>query len=138
VQSHVALLGDAVSDYAFELGRKRQHGAVNFADRGEVVVGNPAPESQQLIVKDWCRIDCAQNALGGDLRFAVMRFNHDAHEALLPERNQHASADDRCDIRGHTVGEDHVQRDRQGNVAKFGHWLKDKLQLLFGAEQCLW
>jgi hypothetical protein len=53
-----------------------------------------------------------------------MQFDHDARDALLPEWNQHAPADDRRRIRPNTVGENHVQRHGQGDVTEFGHWLE--------------
>ena len=62
--------------------------------------------------------------LGGDGRLAVVKFDDDARHALLAERDQHASADDGRDVRGDTVGEDHVERHGDGDVAEFGHWLE--------------
>ena len=37
---------------ALEFGAQRKHGAEDFADRGEIVVGDPAAEAQQLIVEN--------------------------------------------------------------------------------------
>ena len=113
--------GDAVSDDAFELGAQRQHGAEDFADRSQVVVGDPAAEAQQVIVEDWRGVEHAENIFCGDRRLAVVQFDDDARHALLAERDQDASADNGRGIRRDTVGERHVQRHGQGNVAEFGH-----------------
>jgi hypothetical protein len=50
-----------------------------------------------------------------------MKLDHDAHQALLTERDENTSTDDWGRPGRDTVGESHVQRDRERNVAKFGH-----------------
>ena len=50
-----------------------------------------------------------------------MEFDDDACSALLAKRDKDASADDGRGVRGDAVGEDHVQRDRDSDVAEFGH-----------------
>ena len=50
-----------------------------------------------------------------------MQFDDDAGHALLAERNQHAASNDGRGFRGDTVGEDHVERHGNGDVAEFGH-----------------
>ncbi len=42
MESHLAGFGQAISDGAFELGVEREHGAENFAERGKIVIGDPA------------------------------------------------------------------------------------------------
>ena len=61
------------------------------------------------------------NIFRGDRWLAVVQFDDDARHALLAERDEDASAHDWRGIRGDTVGEDHVQRHGQGDVAEFGH-----------------
>ncbi len=120
----MALLGDAVSDDALELRAERKHGAEHFSDGGEVVVGNPTSQTQELIIEDRSSVENAQNILSSDRRLAVVKVNDDASEALLAERNEDASADDWRSFCGDTVSEDHVERHGQGYVAKFGHRLE--------------
>ncbi len=50
-----------------------------------------------------------------------MELNDDSSSALLAKGNENAAADHRRGVRGDAVGEDHVQRHRHGDVAKFGH-----------------
>ena len=92
--------------------------------RSEIVVGDPAAEAQQLLIEHRRGVEHAEDILGGDRRLAVVQFDDDARHALLAKRHQHAPAHDRRGIRRDTVGEDHVQRHGQGNVAEFGHWLE--------------
>ncbi len=121
MQRQLAFFGDAVSDGAFELRVQRQHGAENFADRREVVVGDPAAETQQLLIEHRRDIEHAEDGFRFDRWLAVVQFDHDAGHALLAEGHEHASADDGSGLGGHTVGEDHVERHGQGDVAEFGH-----------------
>ena len=121
MQSHLAVFGETIADGAFELGVQREHGAEYFAERGEIVVGNPATEMQQLVIEHGGCVEDGQNSLGGDGRFAVVQFDDDAHHALLAKWDEHASADDRRGVRGDAVGEDHVQRHGDGDVTEFGH-----------------
>ena len=90
----------------------------------KIVVGDPAAEVQQLLVEHRGGIEHAEDVFRGDGGFAVVQFDDDARHALLAERHEHASADDWRGVRGDTVGEDHVQRHGQGDVAEFGHWIR--------------
>ena len=57
------LFGEAIADRAFEFGIQRQHGAEDFAERGEIVVGDPAAEMQQLLVEDRRWVEDGENVL---------------------------------------------------------------------------
>jgi hypothetical protein len=50
-----------------------------------------------------------------------VQFDDDAGYALLAEWDEDASADHWRRIRENTVGEDHVQRNGNGDVTEFGH-----------------
>ena len=124
MQRRVSLVGDAISDDPLELGCERQHRAEDFADGGEIVVRNPPAEAQQPIVEDGSGVDHVENILGGDLRFAVVEIDDDAHDALLAEGYEDASSDDRRRAVRDTIGKRHVERHGHGYVAEVGHWLE--------------
>ena len=50
-----------------------------------------------------------------------MQLNDDPRHALLPKRHQHAPTDDGLHACGNGVGEHHVQRNSEGNIAEEGH-----------------
>lgn len=124
MQCYLALLGDAVSNDALELRGEGEHGAEDFADGREIVVGDPAAKSQQLIIEDWRWIDDAEDILRRDGRLAVVKIDYDAHHALLAEGDENAPADYRRHFTGDAVGEYHVQRHGKRDVAEFGHWME--------------
>src|ERR1700722_6653582 len=124
MEGHLAAVREAIGNRAFELGVQRKHGSENLAERGEIVIRDPAAEAKELIVEYRSRIDDAEDSLGGNGGLAVMQFHDDARQTLLPEWNQHASAHDRSGIRRNTVGENHVQWHGHGYVAEVGHWLQ--------------
>ena len=103
---------------------KREHRAKNVADRSEVVVGDPASEAQQLIVEDRRGIDHAKTFFVVTDGLRSCSSDDDAGDALLAKRNEDASAHDGRGIRGDTVGEDHVERNRESYVAELGHWME--------------
>ena len=106
---------------ALEFGTEWKHGAEDFADRGEIVVGDPAAQAQELLVENGRGSSTLRRCLGDDRRLAVVKFDDDAGHALLAKWDQDASADYGRGARGDTVGEDHVERYREGDVAEFGH-----------------
>jgi hypothetical protein len=124
MKRHVPLLGDSVCDHAFELGSERKHGAENFADWSQVVVGDPAAEAQEEIVEDGSRVDNAENILGGDLWFAVVEIDHDAHHPLLAKGDEDTSSNYRDRSGRDTIGKRHIEGHGDGNVAEVGHWLE--------------
>jgi hypothetical protein len=121
MQRQLAFLGHAVRDGAFELRIQRQHGAEDFAERSEIVVGNPAAETQQLFVEHRSYVERTLDSFCGDRWFAVVQFNHNAGHTLLAKGHEHAATDDWHGFGGDTVGEHHVERHGQSNVAEFGH-----------------
>ena len=121
MQRQLAFLRYAVGDAAFELRIQRQHGAEDFAERREIVVGNPAAEAQQLFVENRSGVEYAENGFCFDGRGSVVQFDHDASHTLLTKRHEHAATDHRSGFGGDTVRKDHVERHGQGNVAEFGH-----------------
>jgi hypothetical protein len=121
MQRHLPLAGDAIADEAFEFRAQRQHGAEDFSEGSEVVIRDPAAEVQELRIEHRHGVEHADEILDLDGRLAVVQLNHDARHALLTKWDQHAPADNRRGIRRNAVGECHVQRHGQGNVAEFGH-----------------
>ncbi|HMA19258.1 MAG TPA: hypothetical protein VKO87_00575, partial [Gemmatimonadaceae bacterium] len=67
MQGRVALFRDAVSDYALELRRKREHGAEYLANGSEIIIGDPTAEAEELLVEDRGGIDDAEDIFGGDI-----------------------------------------------------------------------
>ncbi len=126
MQRHVALIRDAISDCPFELCREWQHGAEDFANRSEVIIGNPLAKFQQLLVEDRREIEGFDNFFyldrwGLSLRLAIMQLDNDAPHPLLSERHQHAPADHRLHACRNGVGERHIERHGECNVAEEGH-----------------
>lgn len=121
MKREVAFIGDAISDEALEFGAKGKHRAEDFAEGRQIVVGDPAAEAEEESVQNRGWIEDVDYIFRGDIRFAVVEFDDDARQALLAEGDEDASADDWHEGLGDTVGEDHVQRHRQGYVAEFGH-----------------
>jgi hypothetical protein len=50
-----------------------------------------------------------------------VKFYDDARHALLAKWDQHAASSDGRGVRRDTVGEDHVERNGDGDIAEFGH-----------------
>jgi hypothetical protein len=50
-----------------------------------------------------------------------MQFSNYSREALLAEGNEHAAADHGSGVGRDTVGENHVERHGESNVAVLGH-----------------
>ena len=121
MQRHLPGVGDAIGDRPLELRRQRQHGAEHFAHRSEIIVGNPLPKFQQLFVEDRREIERFDNFLGFDPWRTIMQLDDDTREALLPERHQHPPAHDRLHAGRDGVGERHVQRHGESDVAEEGH-----------------
>src|ERR1700758_1836637 len=111
-----ALLGDAVRDGALKLGAEREHGAENFAQRSEIIIGDPLAETHELLVEHGRGIKHADDVLGLYGRFAVMQVDDDAAHALLPERHQYTASDGGLHTVRNAVGEGRVQRDWQGYI----------------------
>src|SRR5581483_12317891 len=101
MQRHAAWFSDAISDDTLEFGRERKHGAKDFSDRREVVVGDPAAEAEKMIVENRGGIDDGEEVLGLHFRLAIVQLDEDAHQALLAERDEDASADDGSHAIGH-------------------------------------
>ena len=57
MQSHVPFFGNPVIDSSFELGAQGEHGAEYFAERSEVVAGDPAAKAEQLLVENGRRVE---------------------------------------------------------------------------------
>ena len=52
MQRHPPLIGDAIRDRPLEFRGERQHGAKHFAERREIVIGNPLPKFQQMFIEN--------------------------------------------------------------------------------------
>ena len=115
------LVHDAVADGSFEFRAQRQHGAENFTNGSEIVVGNPLAQADQLLIEHRRGIKHADDLLGFNFRLVIMQRGDDPRHALLPEGHEHASADDRLHPLGNSVREDDVKRNGQSDVTEFGH-----------------
>jgi hypothetical protein len=93
MQRLVPVGGNAVCDGAFKLRSQRKHGPENFAERGEIVAGDPAGQAQQLVIEYRRDIEDGKDELGFDCRFAIVKFDNYARHALLAEGYQHTSPD---------------------------------------------
>ena len=68
------LFGDAIADCPLEFSGQRQHGAKNFADRGEVVVRDPLAKTNQLLIEHGCGVEHADEVFRGHIWLAVMQL----------------------------------------------------------------
>jgi len=121
MQRHLARFRNAIGDAAFELRIQRQHRPKNFTERRKIIVGDPAAETQQLLVENRCGIEHAQNWLDRDRWLTVMQLHDDPSQALLTKRHEHPSAHHGRSVVHDMVGKNHVQRHRQSNVAILRH-----------------
>ena len=80
---------------------KRQHGAENFADRSEIVVGDPTAQLQQLLIENGRGVERGEDVFCRDGRFAIVKFYDDARHALLAKWDQHAAATTGAASQGH-------------------------------------
>ncbi len=115
-------VGDPIQHLAADFAGEGQHGTQHFTDRREVVLRDPLPELHQLRGEDRLRIEDGQQRFCFDGRRFIVQAQDHAGELLVAERDQDARTDGRhCFF--HSVGEEAVQRDRHGDVAKGGHVL---------------
>jgi hypothetical protein len=112
---------------AADLGGEGKHAAEDFAERGAVVLCDPAGEFEELggeergVIEeavyffyfDWFRIS-------GGCRWVVMQGDDDAEEALAGERDEDACADFGSEV-AEGIGEGAVERDRESDVGEEGH-----------------
>ena len=121
MQRHPPLIRDAIHDRAFKFGGERQHGAKHFTHRREIVIGNPLPKFQQLFIENRREVERLDDFFRLHLRRTVMQLNHNTRQPLLPKRHQHAPANYRFHPRRNRVGEHHVERHGEGDVAEERH-----------------
>ena len=126
MQRHLPFGRDAIGDDAFKLGAERQHGAEDFAERRQVVVGNPVAQAQELLVQHRRRVEDAGEILGlyvliPGSGLAVVQFGDDARQALLAKGDHDTSAHHRLHPFRDAIGEDRVERYGQGYVAELRH-----------------
>ncbi len=118
MERHVSLLGDPVQDRAFELSAQRQHAAEDFAQGGEVVIGDPLAQGHELLVEHGRGVEYANHVFGENRGFAIVQADDDAGHASLAEGHEHAPADGGLHAGGHAVGEHRVEGHGQGDVAE--------------------
>ena len=117
VEDVAALLGDAVDPVAADFGGEGKHAAQDFAERGAVVLRDPAGEVEEFggeecgvveealdFLFDWFRIS-------GGCGWVVVQRDDDAEEALAGEGDEDACADFGSEV-AERVGEGAVERDR--------------------------
>ena len=124
MQSHSSLISDAIRNRPLKFCRKRQHRPKHLADGSEIVIGDPLSQFQKLFIKHGREIKRFNNFfyLGSfNLRRTIMHFDDNARQALLPKRHQHTPAYNRLHAWRNGVGERHVKRHGEGDVAEEGH-----------------
>ena len=121
MQRHLSSVGDAIRNRPLKLSRQRQHGTKHLANRGKIVIGNPLAELQKLFIENGREIKRFQNFLGFYIRRPIMQLHDNSRQSLLPERHQHTPTHNRLHPRRDGVGERHVQRHRERDVAEKGH-----------------
>src|SRR5229473_8656290 len=94
MQRHLSFFSNAIADGALELSAQREHGSEDIADGGEIIIGDPATEAQQLLIEHWRKIQHAEEGLGLNRRLAIMYLDDNARHALLTKRHQHTPAND--------------------------------------------
>ncbi len=120
VESLVAEVGDSIYAREADFGAERQHGSQDFAERRDVVGGNPFAEFEQCRVENRGSVERLNDGLDLDGLFAVVKFSDDASESLFAKGNEYASPNDGREFAS-AVGEDRVERHGQRDVAVGGH-----------------
>ena len=77
MQRHVSFFGNPIDNCAAKLRIQRQHGAEDFANRGQVVFADPFPQPQQFFGKRRRLIQDFKNSFCGDRRRAVVQLSDD-------------------------------------------------------------
>jgi hypothetical protein len=121
VQRHLSFVGYVVADRALEFRAQRQHGAKDFTQRRQIIIGNPFAQMDKLVIEYRRSIEHAENVLCLHPGRAIMLCSNHARHALLAERHQNSSADHRLHAVRDAVGKRGVQRNGQGDVAEFRH-----------------
>jgi hypothetical protein len=112
---------------AADLGGEREHATQDFAERGAVVLRDPAGEVKEFggeergVIEealdffyfDWFRISCGCG-------WVVVQRYDDAEEPLAGEGNENACADFGSEV-AERIGEGAVEWDRQRDVGVEGH-----------------
>jgi hypothetical protein len=83
VQRGESLIGDAVDAREADFGCERKHGAKDFAERSDVVRGDPASEFEESRVENGGWVEDLDDGLNVDGLVAVVEFDDDASESLL-------------------------------------------------------
>ncbi len=114
-------LGDAVEHLLADLAHEREHGAENFSDGSDVVLGDPLGEVKELRREDRFFVKDVEDGTRFDGWRVIVQAEDDASHFLVAEGDEDAGSDG---WGGGTerVGEGAVKRDRQGYVAEGGHW----------------
>src|SRR5947209_20223320 len=110
MEGHLTFLGNSISDRSLELGCQRQHCTEDLADRSEIIIGDPAAQTQEFIIQRWRGIERRQDIFGGYCRLAIVEVYDNARHTLLSEWNKDASADHRDNAVRNAVRERHIQR----------------------------
>ena len=140
VEDAAAGVGDAVGEVAADFGGERHHGAEDFAEGCDVVLGDPGGKLHEFGREQGSVVENLLDgfdfyAIGG---WVVVHADDDAEQALATEGDEDASAE--C---GHSsvnrVSEDAVERDGQGDVAVGRHCIPEyRRDARRWAEEALW
>src|ERR1700722_16513587 len=106
-----------------DFGRRWEHGTEDFADGGEVVVGDPLAEFDEFGGESGSVVDGFGDVadLGG-LWCGGGEFDYDADQGFFAEGDEDAGAgvDDFAEMVGDGVGEEGAEGDGEGGVAVGG------------------
>jgi hypothetical protein len=107
---------------AADLGGEGHHAAEDFAERGDVVGGDPLGEEEEFVGEEWGVVEDLLEGFDFDVGGwrVVVDADDDAHEALAAEGDEDAGADCGGDAVDR-VGEVAVERDGEGDIAVTGH-----------------
>ena len=122
IEDFAARFGDAIDEVTLDLGSEGEHAAKDFAERSDVVLGDPGGEAHEFIGQDRCVVEDLLDGFGFNAfgERIVVKTGDDAHKPLAAEGNEDAGSDDR----NHTVdcvGEGLVEGDGQGDIAEGRH-----------------
>src|ERR1700676_2233089 len=92
MECFASFLGDAITDGSLKFSAEREHAAKHFAERSEIIIGDPFAQPHQLLVKNRLRVQCAYEVFGRNTGLAIMKFDDDSREPLLAERDEHAAS----------------------------------------------
>jgi hypothetical protein len=105
-----------------DLGGERKHSAEDFAEWGDVILGDPGCKPHQLVGENRDGVEDLLDRLGLDTfgKLVIVQTDNHTHEPLAAKGNEDARADDR-DNPIDCIGKVLVEWDGQGYITENGH-----------------